>query len=109
MRLQPASQPGDRRWLATRTAVMRAMVLAVLLAGVASVHAQIDHDNPEATIWNLDEAVAQVEAHYPGRVLSAREALSEHGSHLFLIRILTDDQQVRTLTIEEGTELEPVE
>lgn len=109
MRLQPALQPGDRRWPATRTWALCAIILAVLLAGAAPVHGQIEDDDPEAAIWNLDEAVAQVEAHYPGRVLSAREALSEHGTRLFLIRILTHDQQVRTLTIEEGTELEPPE
>lgn len=48
-----------------------------------------------------------MEANYPGRVLSAREDLTEYGNRVFIVRILTDNQQVRTIKIEEGTELDP--
>ncbi|WP_018873236.1 PepSY domain-containing protein [Thioalkalivibrio sp. ALJ16] len=82
------------------------LVLAVLLGFVLSAQAQFNTDDPEAAVWDLDEAVAQIEAHYPGRVLHAREDVSQYGARLFVIRILTNDQQVRTLRIEEGTEVE---
>ena len=82
-------------------------VLLVLMLVVPATGAQFDTDDPDAPVWSLDEAVSRVEAHYPGRVLSAREEAGEGSVRVFVIRILTPDQEVRTLRIEEGSELRP--
>lgn len=106
MRPTPDLQPGHRGRDLTRPRAGHALVLATLLFVALPVQGQFNTDDPEAAVWDLDEAVAQIEAHYPGRVLHAREDVSQFGARLFIIRILTNDQQVRTLRIEEGTEVE---
>ncbi|WP_026279137.1 MULTISPECIES: PepSY domain-containing protein [unclassified Thioalkalivibrio] len=106
MRPTPDLQPGhrERHPMRRRSGPVRALAMLFLVALPAQ--AQFNTDDPEAAVWDLDEAVAQIEAHYPGRVLHAREDVSRYGARLFVIRILTNDQQVRTLRIEEGTEVE---
>lgn len=106
MRPTPALQLGYRGRDLTRPRAGRGLVLATLLFVALPAQGQFNTDDPEAAVWDLDEAVAQIEAHYPGRVLHAREDVSRYGARLFVIRILTNDQQVRTLRIEEGTEVE---
>lgn len=96
---------GCRR-LCRRAGMAAGMLLALMLV-VPAAGAQFDTDDPEAAVWSLDEAVSRVEAHYPGRVLSAREETGEGSVRIFVIRILTRDQEVRTLRIEEGSELKP--
>lgn len=81
-------------------------VLLVVLALPLLGQAQFITEDPNAAVWTLDEAVAQVEARYAGRVLSAREDVTDYGNRIFIVRILTRNQQVRTIKIEEGTELE---
>ncbi|WP_024327753.1 PepSY domain-containing protein [Thioalkalivibrio sp. AKL19] len=106
MRPTPDLQPGHRVWHLMRPRTGPVLVLATLLFVALPAQGQFNTDDPEAAVWDLDEAVAQIEAHYPGRVLHAREDVSRYGARLFVIRILTNDQQVRTLRIEEGTEVE---
>lgn len=48
---------------------------------------------------SLEEAVAQVERAHAGRILSAR-AERRNGRVVYLIRLLTEDQQVRNFEIE---------
>ncbi|WP_017942666.1 MULTISPECIES: PepSY domain-containing protein [unclassified Thioalkalivibrio] len=106
MRPTPDLQPGYHGRDLTRPRTGPVLVLATLLLVALPAQGQFNTDDPEAAVWDLDEAVAQIEAHYPGRVLHAREDVSRFGARLFVIRILTNDQQVRTLRIEEGTEVE---
>lgn len=79
---------------------MTALVCLLPVPGAA----QFITDDTEAAVWTLDQAVARVESLYRGRILSAREDVGEGGVRLFVIRILTDTQEVRTLEILEGTE-----
>lgn len=106
MRPMPDLQLGYRGRGLIRPRVGCALVLTTLLCVALPAQGQFNTEDPEAAVWDLDEAVAQVEAHYPGRVLQAREDVGQYGARLFVIRILTNDQQVRTLRIEEGTEVE---
>ncbi|MFO7954677.1 PepSY domain-containing protein [Thioalkalivibrio sp.] len=106
MRPTPDLQPGHRVRRMTWPRTGPVLVLAMFLFVALPAQGQFNTDDPEAAVWDLDEAVAQIEAHYPGRVLHAREDVSRYGARLFVIRILTNDQQVRTLRIEEGTEVE---
>jgi uncharacterized membrane protein YkoI len=55
---------------------------------------------------SLDEAVAQVESAHPGRVLSARGE-RRNGGVVYLIRLLTADQQVRNFEIPGGEGARP--
>jgi hypothetical protein len=48
---------------------------------------------------SLDEAVAQAEKDHAGRALSARGE-RRNGGVVYTIRLLTEDQQVRTITIQ---------
>ncbi len=77
-------------------------LLILLLAGGAGAREDGADRNP---VWTLDEAVEQVEALYPGRILSARENDGEGSVRVFVVRILTENQEVRTLRIEQGTEV----
>ncbi|WP_019626023.1 hypothetical protein [Thioalkalivibrio sp. ALJT] len=107
MRPTPDQQFGcGRRALARPLVVRSLLVLVVLLGLVLPARGQVMTDDSDAAVWDLDEAVAQVEARYSGRVLQAREDVNPYGARLFVIRILTTDQQVRTLRIKEGTAVE---
>lgn len=87
-----------------RLSAIRAALLAALMAGPAGAWA--DAGTAEnGTVWTLDEAVERVEALYPGRVLSARELEGDGSERIFVVRILTEDREVRTLRIEQGTEV----
>lgn len=55
---------------------------------------------------SLDEAVALVEQAHAGRVLSAR-AEERNGGVVYLIRLLTEDQQVRTFEIPKWEGVRP--
>ncbi len=55
---------------------------------------------------SLDEAVAQVEREHSGRVLSARVE-ERDGGVVYLIRLLTEDQQVRTFEIPASEGVRP--
>lgn len=107
MRPIPESSSGLGCRRRPRHAPAAAGVLLALMLVAPGVAAQLDTDDPEAAVWSLDEAVSRVETHYPGRVLSAREEAGEGSVRVFVIRILTRDQEVRTLRIEEGSELKP--
>jgi uncharacterized membrane protein YkoI len=86
MRLEWKKSPeGLRPWLALT-------LLAALLLPGAPVLA--DTGTPRT----LDEAVAQVEGGHAGRVLSARGEQRDDGV-IYTIRLLTEDQQVRTFEI----------
>ncbi len=89
-----------------RTGSARRAVLVALLVWLVPVpgYTQFNTEDTEAAVWTLDQAVARVESLYQGRILSAREDVGEGGVRLFVIRILTDHQEVRTLEILEGTE-----
>lgn len=87
-----------------RLSAFRAALLAALLAGPGAAWADADTVENNA-VWTLDEAVERVEALYPGRVLSAREQDGDGSERIFVVRILTENQEVRTLRIEQGTEV----
>jgi uncharacterized membrane protein YkoI len=69
-------------------------LLAVLLVAPGAP-AVSDTNAPRS----LDEAVAQVERGQAGRVLSARGE-RRNGAVVYTIRLLTEDQQVRTFEVE---------
>ena len=69
-----------------------ALLAALLLAPGAASLAET------GTPRTLDEAVAQVERGHAGRVLSARGEQRDDGV-IYTIRLLTEDQQVRTFEI----------
>jgi len=78
------------------------VLLAVLVFGsVGSILA-------ETTVapGSLDAAVAQVEEAHSGRVLSAR-AEERDGGLVYVIRLLTEDQQVRTVEVQASEEVRP--
>jgi uncharacterized membrane protein YkoI len=80
------TNPGRRRrWVAI------ALLAALLLALPGTL--------PAAPPSSLDEAVAQAERDHAGRVLSARGE-RRNGGVVYTIRLLTEGQQVRTITIE---------
>jgi uncharacterized membrane protein YkoI len=88
MRLDWKKTPGrPRPWLALP------LLAALLLAPGAPAVA--DTTAPRS----LDEAVAQVERGHAGRVLSARGE-RRNGGVVYTIRLLTEDQQVRTFEVE---------
>ena len=75
-------------------AALLAGCLAVLLAvaPMASVGAR------DAAPASLEEAMTQVERQHPGRILSARSERRD-GRVVYLIRVLTHDQQVRNVEL----------
>lgn len=88
MRLDWKKTPGrPRAWYALA-------LLAALLLG-SGAPAMADTAAPRS----LDEAVAQVERGHAGRVLSARGE-RRNGGVVYSIRLLTEDQQVRTFEVE---------
>jgi uncharacterized membrane protein YkoI len=88
MRLDWKKTPGrPRPWFAL------ALLAALLL--VPGAPAVADTNGPRS----LDEAVAQVERGHAGRVLSARGE-RRNGGVVYTIRLLTEDQQVRTFEVE---------
>ncbi|WP_018863094.1 PepSY domain-containing protein [Thioalkalivibrio sp. ARh3] len=103
---ETVAKGGGRRRRIIGGAGVLGLLLAALMVPFAA-QAQFITEDPRAAVWTLDEAVSRVEANYPGRVLSAREDLTEYGNRVFIVRILTDSQQVRTIKIEEGAELDP--
>lgn len=88
MRLDWKKTPGRlRAWFAL------ALLAALLL--VSGAPATADTAAPRS----LDEAVAQVERGHAGRILSARGE-RRNGGVVYTIRLLTEDQQVRTFEVE---------
>ncbi|MFO8004388.1 PepSY domain-containing protein [Thioalkalivibrio sp.] len=88
MRLNWKKTPGrPRAWLAL--VLLPALLLAPGVAAVADT----------AAPNSLDQAVAQVERDHAGRVLSARGE-RRNGGVVYTIRLLTEDQQVRTFEVE---------
>lgn len=81
----PIQRPARRR------VVLLAALLVVLATGLP-----VPGTAAPAT---LEEAVAQVERTHGGRILSARSE-RRNGEVVYVIRLLTDEQQVRNLEIE---------
>jgi uncharacterized membrane protein YkoI len=77
---------------ARRGRVVLAMALLLMLAGATPVMGN-------AAPATLEEAVAQVERTHGGRILSARSE-RRNGEVIYLIRLLTEEQQVRNLEIQ---------
>jgi uncharacterized membrane protein YkoI len=72
----------------------RALLVAALLLVLAGGVAAADSFAPTT----LEEAVAQVERTHGGRILSARSE-RRNGRVVYLIRLLTEEQQVRNVEI----------
>ncbi|MBS0003201.1 MAG: hypothetical protein KFF45_09020 [Thioalkalivibrio sp.] len=83
--LNPIQRPTRRR-----------VVLLVALLVVLAIGLPVPGKAAPAT---LEEAVAQVERTHGGRILSARSE-RRNGEVVYVIRLLTDEQQVRNLEIE---------
>lgn len=79
-----------------RTRRRRAVLLAVLLLLVLAVGVPVPGIAAPAT---LEEAVAQVERTHGGRILSARSE-RRNGQVIYVIRLLTEEQQVRNLEVQ---------
>jgi uncharacterized membrane protein YkoI len=77
---------------ARRGRVVLVVALLLLLAGATPVMG-------DAAPATLEEAVAQVERTHGGRILSARSE-RRNGRVVYLIRLLTEEQQVRNVEIE---------
>jgi uncharacterized membrane protein YkoI len=73
----------------------RALLVAALLLVLAGGVAAADSFAPAT----LEEAVAQVERTHGGRILSARSE-RRNGRVVYLIRLLTEEQQVRNVEIQ---------
>jgi uncharacterized membrane protein YkoI len=71
----------------------------VAIALLAALLLALPGTLPAAPPNSLDEAVAQAERDHAGRVLSARGE-RRNGGVVYTIRLLTEGQQVRTITIE---------
>lgn len=67
-------------------------LVALLLCTVLGASPMVLADDPVPV--SLEQAIAQVTAQYPGRVLAARTEV-DRDRVTYVIRILTDDQQVR--------------
>ncbi|AHE97305.1 PepSY domain-containing protein [Thioalkalivibrio paradoxus] len=89
MQLDPIEATG-RVGLVVPTVLLTLLLLAWLPATVLA------RDEPPAA--SLEEAVAQVERAHGGRILSARSERS-NDRVVYRIRLLTQDQQVRTFEI----------
>jgi uncharacterized membrane protein YkoI len=76
---------------ARRRRVALVVALLLLLAGATPVMGN-------AAPATLEEAVAQVERTHGGRILSARSE-RRNGQVIYLIRLLTEEQQVRNLEV----------
>lgn len=90
MRQHKSQAPGrSRGWH------LAALLAAVLLLAVPGDPSLASGPAP----GSLEEAVAQVERAHSGRILSAR-AERRNGRVVYVIRLLTEDQQVRNFEIE---------
>ena len=69
---------------------------ALLVCAVLGASLVASADDPPPV--SLEQAIAQVTAQHPGRVLAARTE-AEMDRIIYIIRILTDDQQVRQFEI----------
>jgi len=80
-----------------RVVLWAALLLALLLGAPGT---------GSAAPVTLEEAVAQVERSHGGRILSARSE-QRNGEVVYLIRVLTRDQQVRDLEIRGAEGAQP--
>jgi len=89
----PTQRPAGRGRIVLAAALLAALAIGLPVTGTAAP-------------GTLEEAVAQVERTHGGRILSARSE-RRNGQVVYVIRVLTDAQQVRNLEIEGAEDARP--